>query len=99
MTLASLKAALAATGYPVAYSHFKTRQTPPFICIRATGGADFRADDATYLRRRAVDVELYTDKKDEAAEAAVEAVIGPSDCTESWIDEEKLYLTAYSIVI
>lgn len=63
------------TGLPCAYSHFKDQQTPPFIVYIGSGQAIMRADDTHYWSENTYQVEYYFVEKDEAAEAAVEAII------------------------
>ena len=45
MTLTQLAQKLLALGYPVAYSHFKSIQVPPFICYLVVDGDTFSADN------------------------------------------------------
>jgi len=103
MTLAELADLLRSTGYPVAYSHFSGDNIPPppFITYREDSSANFFADGCTYKKIRLVVVELYTDKKDLDAEAALEAAFDmngiPYEATETWIDTEGLFQRIYEI--
>ncbi|GKV69854.1 hypothetical protein NCCP2716_23520 [Sporosarcina sp. NCCP-2716] len=101
MTLAELKKLLDATGYPVAYSHFMEPKPVPFICYRVAYSPNFQADNRTYHKIDSVDIELYTDKKDLVAEAALEAVLDaneiPYDSDETFIESEKLFQKIYEV--
>ena len=103
MTLAELSNLLRSTGYPVAYSHFSGDNvpSPPFITYHVDSSANFFADGRTYKKISNVVVELYTDKKDLEAEAALEAVFDSNgisyEATETWIDTEGLFQKIYEI--
>ena len=101
MELSELKTALDATGYPVAYHHFEEAQELPFIVYLESETSNFLADNTVYEKVRNIEVELYTDKKDLAAEAAIEAVFKanelPWQAAEFWIESEKLYQRIYEI--
>lgn len=93
---------LSETGIPFAYDHFAEGDSPdpPFICYLAPYSDHFPADGVPYLRVSAFHVELYTDAKDPAAEAAVEAALSSHGVfwsrSETWIESERLYETIYS---
>lgn len=98
--------ALKAIGYPVAYSHFEgTPQNPapppPFITYQFAYSNDMLADNANYVEISNFQVELYTAKKDLAAEKKVQDKLKelqiPYSKTETWIDSEKLFQTIYEI--
>ena len=106
VTQAELYQALKAIGYPVAYSHFvSTPQSrapaPPFITYRFIDSADVMADGRNYVEISDFAVELYTDTKDQVAEAAVQAKLKelglPYVKSEAWIDSEKLFQVIYEI--
>lgn len=102
MTLENLHTLLASTGMPVAYDHFAPgeEQQLPFICFICTGSDNFAADNGVYQKINGIQIELYTDHKDQTAEAAVEAVIpGFWDKTETYIDSERMYQIAYAIEV
>lgn len=48
MTQKELAQRLAATGLPVAYRAFRTRQAPPFICYLYVYDSQFFADNEMY---------------------------------------------------
>lgn len=99
MTLAQLKALLDTTGYPVAYNHFNTAPTVPFIVYRLPSSMNFGADNVVYHNISDIEIELYTNKKDLAAEKKLEDVLNanelPFEFFESWIDSEKLFQKTY----
>ncbi|MGD7051422.1 hypothetical protein [Sutcliffiella horikoshii] len=106
MKLAELSQLLKATGYPVAYSHFKVTSTnpmpnPPYIVYLVSGSSNLFADNKTYKKINDIQIELYTDKKDLNAEATLEALLDenniPYDTTEIWIESEQLFQKTYEI--
>ena len=106
MTLQELYTALKAIGYPVAYSHFLDTQqspapAPPFITYREAYSNDLIADNQNYVPVSNVQIELYTDRKDPAAEAAVQNKIKelglPYSKTETYIEDERLFQVIYEI--
>ncbi|WP_249664502.1 hypothetical protein, partial [Lysinibacillus sp. D4B1_S16] len=68
MTLPELAQKLKALRYPVAYSHFKSAQEPPFICYLVVDGDTFSADNKVLSKITYVDIELYVNIKVLAAE-------------------------------
>lgn len=106
MTLQELYTALKAIGYPVAYSHFvDTPQNPapkpPFITYREAYSNDLIADNQNYVPVSNVQIELYTDRKDQEAEAAVQSKLKelglPYQKTEAYIEDERLFQVIYEI--
>mgnify|MGYP001175468233 CR=1 FL=1 len=104
MTLVELNQALKAIGYPVAYSHFvDTPQSPapapPFITYREAYSSDVMADNINYVGVTNIQIELYTDRKDPAAEAAVQNKLKelglPYQKTEVYIEGERLFQVIY----
>lgn len=99
MTLAELKKILDATGYPVAYSHFKETQTVPFITYLVTYSSNFFADNKVDKKIQNVQVELYTDYKDLVAENILEDLLDeneiPYETTETFIESENLFQKIY----
>ena len=89
-------------GIPSAYDHFAEGEAvdPPFITYLMPESNNFSADGKVYFKINDVHIELYTDEKDPAVEASVEAVLDEHgifyDKTEVWIETEKLYEVLYS---
>ena len=108
MTLQDLNAALnAIPGFnkKVAYRAFPVGKAPklPFICYLCTNTDNFNADDSVYQVIQGVDIELYTAKKDEASERAVEAMLVEYHLAwekyEEYTNSENCYMITYSIEI
>lgn len=99
MTLVELVNLLKQTGYPVAYSHFNSSPTIPYITYRDTGADNFKADNITYFYRPDIEVELYTNKKDLTAETNLQNLLDSNDISwdvdEIWIDAEELFQRIY----
>ena len=101
MTQAELYQALKSLGMPVAYGSFSTPVTPPFITYQFAYSSDLIADNQNYVDISNFQVELYTAKKDLAAEKLVQDKLKelglPYAKTEAWIEEEKLYQIIYEV--
>ena len=108
MTLQSLNTALnAIPGFnkKVAYRAFPVGKAPklPFICYLCTNTDNFMADNFVYDVIQEVDIELYTAKKDEKSEQAVEAMLAknliPWQKYEEYLDSENCYMISYTITL
>ena len=106
MTLKELNVALnAIPGFnkKVAYRAFPVGKAPklPFICYLCTNTDNFFADAQVFQVIQGVDIELYTAKKDEASERAIEAMLDEKllgwEKYEEYIDSENCYMITYSI--
>jgi hypothetical protein len=101
MTLAQLYNLLKATGYPVAYSHFSATPSIPFVTYLVSYSSNFNADNKVLQKIDNVQVELYTNKKDLAAESKLENILDnneiPYDSTESFIESEGLFQKNYEV--
>lgn len=105
MTLAEIYALLKQTGYPVAYHHFESSPTnpaptPPYILYLIPYSTSYGPDnDKSMIRNKHLQVELYTTKKDIAAEGRLESILDSAkiqyDKTEGYIESEKLYQIIY----
>ena len=96
MSIQAMYQLLSSTGYPVAYRVFKTKQTLPFIVFYVDGTDNAFADNSVNKVINSWTVELYTDKKDPAAEAAIEAVLKTWNKAEVYIDDEQMFETIYT---
>lgn len=105
MTLKEIADMINAMGFPFAYYQFEPDPenpppAPPFVCFYYPADDDFMADNGNYAPIKRLVVELYTDNKDFAAEAAVETQLAanglPWSRTETYIDTEKLYMVNYT---
>lgn len=102
MTLPGLIAALKATGFPVAYSHFKSEVTPPYIAYLGAGNNDLMADNRNYMDIENIQVELYTDKKDLHVEMMLQSKFKELQLPyrkypDVWIETEKVFQIIYEI--
>ena len=73
---------------------------PPFICFFYPGSDDLMADNTNYATITPLTVELYTNNKDFALEAKLEAVFRryelPFVRTEAYINSERMYQITYN---
>jgi hypothetical protein len=106
MTLDDLHQALKSTGLPVAYREFKSSPTnpppkPPFITYQFSHSSDMIADNQNYVDIENFQIELYTSKKDLAAEQKVQDKLKelglPYRKFEAWIDSEGLLQIIYEV--
>ena len=67
--------ALQSTGLPCSYSHFKKKQTPPYIVYIGDGQDTFKADDTIYWSDNRYQIEYYFTEKNEENEAAIETAL------------------------
>lgn len=106
MTLAELNTTLSAV-LPgrIVYNAWPVGEAPPlpYVCYYGTGSDNFAADNVVYDSNRLVRIELYTRSKDLATEAAVEAALKGAGIywsrDESYIADEKVFLTSYEVTI
>ena len=66
---------LQSTNLPCAYSHFKTKQTPPYIVYIGNGQDVFEADNTHYWKQNTYQVEYYFTTKNESNEEAIETAL------------------------
>jgi hypothetical protein len=93
---------LQSTGLPVAYSHFRTAQEPPFIVYMGDGQQTLSADNTFYWTDNDYQVEYYFTKKNETNEAAIEAALLSAgyqyDKSEDvYIEDQDLFVIYYYI--
>lgn len=92
-------------GFPVAYHHFAEGQEPgkPYIVYLYPSSDNFAADGIVYQDINQLDIELYTEKKNLAAEKAVEAVLREHgffyEKTESFLETEKMFEVLYEMEV
>jgi len=86
---------LKSTGLPVAYHHFTSPPSPPYIVYLFSYSSNFGADNKVHGKVNNYQVELYTTIKDPASEKLVEDLFDANDIfwdkTETYIDSEDLY--------
>lgn len=93
---------LQSTGLPCAYSHFKKKQSPPYIVYIGNGQDTFNADDTHYWKNNRYQVEYYYTQKNESNEASIEnALLGSGFLYEKsedvYIEEEDVFVIYYYI--
>jgi len=97
----ALFALLKTTNLPVAYHHFTSPPTPPYIVYLFSYSSNFGADNKVYDAEKNFQVELYTKTKDPTSEALIEGLCDANDIfwdkTEIYIDSEGLYQVLYEI--
>lgn len=103
MEQAELYNVLKSTGLPVAYHHFATPPTPPYLVYLFAFSNNFGADNKVYAKGNSYQVELYSNKKDLASEKLIEDALDANEIywekTETFIDTENLYQVLYEIEI
>lgn len=103
MTGQELYEFLGKTGFPVAYHHFNTPVSPPFIAYIRVNDDNVVADNTVYVKRDNYQVELYTDKKDTAAEKKLEDIFRENEIVyetdEIYIETEDMYEVIYTIQV
>lgn len=101
MDEAALFTLLKTTGLPVAYHHFVSPPTPPYIVYLFSYSSNFGADNKVYDAEKNFQVELYTKTKDPTSEALIEGLFDSNDIywekTETYIESEGLYQVLYEI--
>lgn len=92
-------------GFPVAYHHFAEGQEPgkPYIVYLYPGTDNFSADGTVYQDINKLDIELYTERKDLAAEKAVETVLKGHgffyEKIESYLKTENMFEVLYEMEV
>lgn len=101
MMLADLKKILDQSGFPVAYSHFSSPPVAPYITYLVAFTSPMYADNQVYKKNDNVQIELYTNKKDLAAEKKLEDLLDvneiPYETTETFIESEQLFQRIYEV--
>ncbi len=101
MDEATLFTLLKTINLPVAYHHFASPPTPPYIVYLFSYSSNFGADNKVHSQADNYQVELYTKTKDPAAEALIEGLFDANeiywDKTETYIESEGLYQILYEI--
>lgn len=87
---------------PVAYGHFKTEQTPPFLVYLGAGQNTFGADNTWYHKGNQYQIEYYFTAKDEEFEEEIESLLlengynyGKSE--DVYIEDEQIYVIYYTV--
>ena len=101
MDEATLFTLLKTIGLPVAYHHFASPPSPPYIVYLFSYSSNFGADNKVHGKANNYQVELYTTKKDPTSETLIEDLFDANDIfwdkTETYIESEGLYQVLYEI--
>lgn len=98
----SIYQVLQSTGLPCAYSHFKKKQSPPYIVYIGNGQETFQADNTHYWKRNSYQVEYYFTTKNESNEEAIEQALLDNGflyekSEDIYIEEEEVFVIYYYI--
>ena len=90
------------TGLPCAYSHFKKKQSPPYIVYIGNGQDVFEADNTHYWKQNTYQVEYYFTTKNEQNEASIETALLEAGylyekSEDIYIEEEEVFVIYYYI--
>lgn len=93
---------LQSTGLPCAYSHFKKKQSPPYIVYIGNGQDTFQADNTHYWKQNTYQVEYYFTTKNEQNEEAIETALLDNGflyekSEDIYIEEEEVFVIYYYI--
>lgn len=103
MTYQEVYTMLQGIGLPVTYYQWPEDHAPdpPYLVFYYPGDNDFKADDSNYAKIRQLVVELYTDEKDFAQEAAVEAALDGMvyERDETYLDSERMFEVSYTMEV
>lgn len=94
---------LRSTGLEVYFYEADTDPTLPYIVYLKDGETAWGADERNFLRKEGYIAELYSARKDFENQGKIEAALDaagiPYDVTEDYIEEEKMYLAAFTFEI
>lgn len=98
----SIYQVLQSTGLPCAYSHFKKKQSPPYIVYIGNGQETFQADNTHYWKQNTYQVEYYFTTKNERNEEAIETALLDNGflyekSEDIYIEEEEVFVIYYYI--
>lgn len=103
MKLIELIALLETLNIPIAYHHFKSPQTPPFLIYIDVDSESFIADDTVYHEVVNVDIELYSVERDRALESRIKGLLNsaeiPYGFSVIFIEATKQYKSTYEVIV
>lgn len=90
--------------YPTRYSHFTSKQEPPFICYLDNGEDNFHADNVVLVEGTLINVELYTQQKDLTAEKNLKELFKLHELSYAksptiFIESEGIFQCVFSITL
>ncbi|MEK4425167.1 hypothetical protein [Solibacillus sp. FSL K6-1523] len=88
--------------YPTRFSHFTSKQEPPFICYIDTDYDNISADNKIIVEGVYIDIELYTKTKDLIAERKIKSFLNANELPYSqsptiFIESEGLFQCIFSV--
>lgn len=88
--------------YPTRFSHFSSKQEPPFICYIDTDYENISADNKITVEGVYIDIELYTKTKDLIAERKIKSFLNENELPYSqsptiFIESEGLFQCIFSV--
>ena len=103
MTKTEVANLVASFGFSWRYSHFSQTPAPPYVVYYYPAENDVHADNANYVNRRQLFIELYTKTKDATSEATIEAKLSAAGLTwykqTDFLNDEKLFQTTYEMEV
>lgn len=105
MTYAEINALIKSMGLPVTYHHWQPGKVPPlpYLVFWFDDMQHFAADNVMYQKILSVQLELYSNLKNFAAEEKVERVLDANEIVyekyEEYIDTEKLFEQVYTFEV
>lgn len=103
--LAEILTAIPGFAGRVSYYAFPEQEAPdlPFITYLETGSNNFAADNRVYYKGSQIDIELYTEHKDEATEGDVESALDAAELvwvkSDDYLEDENCWMIVYTITI
>lgn len=100
-----IKKIIEGTGLPVAYLEWKEGQAPalPYVLYYAGQANNFAADGVVFFTAQGYTIELYTEDKDPATEARLEAALNEARIywtkDEAYIQDERMNEIIYEIEV
>ena len=93
---------LQSTGLPCAYSHFRAKQSPPYIVYIGSGQNTFDADNTHYFKENTYQVEYYFTTKNEQNEASIENALLEAGylyekSEDVYIEDQNVFVIYYNI--
>lgn len=89
----------------VTYEAWPEGEVPdlPFICFLETKSDNFAADNKVYFKRKAVQIELYSKRKDTATEALIETALDNAgifyNTSDVYLTDERCHERIYAIEV
>lgn len=105
MTYAEIADLISSTGLPCVYHHWEKGKAPPlpYLVFYYDSRSDFKADNRNYQKIVSVTLELYSERKNFAAEETVEAVLEkngiPYTKEETYIESECMFENIYEFEV